>query len=333
MRGLDRAVALGVVHRPHEPRPHGVLDLVLVDARCSARSRAARTSSAGRARAPRARRRACTPRRRARTGRRSRCRPRRRRCRPERSAHGSATATGLYEPPPSAAYAPARPSASAAATSNGAACLTVAPPPARAGRAPPARARHRAGTSSRTRSSLPIELVDERGLERPVRRLVMALERRRDVRHAALRALDFGEHVLRDPQLVERRNAAVEHGCGAGRERLVLVPVERRREQRREQEQAEHDAGVPGRDRPPAVQHLRRAPGSARSVSAESVSPRPTPTSTCGGTVHSQFAHAAGARARRARPRRGSRRRQRERGGPRSARRSASQGWPRAASR
>ena len=62
-------------------------------------------------------------------------------------------------------------------------------------------------------------------------------------------------------ELLERRDPAVEHGRGAGRERVVLVPLEIGGEDRRQQEQPEHDARVPCGDRPAAVHRLRGAAG------------------------------------------------------------------------
>ncbi len=71
-----------------------------------------------------------------------------------------------------------------------------------------------------------------------------------------VRAVDLVEHVLRDTELVERRDLAVEHDGGTRANRLVAVLVERGRQHRREQQQAEDDAGVSCGERPAAVNDL-----------------------------------------------------------------------------
>ena len=71
-----------------------------------------------------------------------------------------------------------------------------------------------------------------------------------------LRLVDCDEDVARDTDLLERIDLAVEHDRGAGGERVVLVPLEVGREERREQDEAEHDARVARGDRPAAVHRL-----------------------------------------------------------------------------
>ena len=92
---------------------------------------------------------------------------------------------------------------------------------------------------------------------RPVR------ERLRDVRQLSplLGLVHLVEHVLRDAKLVERRDPAVEHLRGARTHRLVSAVFERRREHRREQEQAEHDSCMPCGQRPATVHDLFGAAG------------------------------------------------------------------------
>ncbi len=71
--------------------------------------------------------------------------------------------------------------------------------------------------------------------------------------------VDRDEDVPCDADLVERRDVAVQDGSRSGRERVVLVPVEIRGEDRRQQEQSEHDPRVSRGDRPAAVDGLPRA--------------------------------------------------------------------------
>ena len=85
----------------------------------------------------------------------------------------------------------------------------------------------RAGERARDRA---VELILEAGDERaPLVVVRPALERALDVGQLAdlVRAIDLGEDVLRDAELVERRDLAVEDDGRAGADRLVAVLLER----------------------------------------------------------------------------------------------------------
>ena len=104
-----------------------------------------------------------------------------------------------------------------------------------------------------------VELILHRREQRSVVIVVRpVLERRRDVRQLSplLGLVHLDEHVLRDAQLVERGDPAVEHFGGARADRLVSAVLERRGEHRCEQEQPEHNAGMPCGERPAAVHDL-----------------------------------------------------------------------------
>ena len=66
---------------------------------------------------------------------------------------------------------------------------------------------------------------------------------------------------MREAQLLDRRNPAVEYLSHARPQRLVLVAVESSREHGREQEQPEHDARVTRCERPASVHDLLRPAG------------------------------------------------------------------------
>ena len=107
-----------------------------------------------------------------------------------------------------------------------------------------------------------VELILELRAELPVRGVVGMVDDRLDVGDPRLEScLVDGDHdVTGDSELLERRDPAVEDHGGARCERVLLVALEIRGEDRRQQQEAEHDACVPGGDRPAAVHGLGRAP-------------------------------------------------------------------------
>ena len=122
------------------------------------------------------------------------------------------------------------------------------------------REEERARERARDRAvELILEAVDERA---PLVVVRPALERALDVGELAdlVGAVDLVEDVLRDAELVERGDVAVEDDGRARADRLVPVLLERGRQDGREEEQPEHDAGVPGGERPAAVHDLIRPP-------------------------------------------------------------------------
>ena len=89
-------------------------------------------------------------------------------------------------------------------------------------------------------------------------------ERRRDHRHAAVGVADAIADRGAESDLVLRRQARVEQQRRAGELRVLRVLFQVGGEDRRQQHQPEHDAGVTRGDRPAAVDRLRRAPAQRR---------------------------------------------------------------------
>jgi hypothetical protein len=108
-----------------------------------------------------------------------------------------------------------------------------------------------------------VELILELGLQVGERRVVPPAHHLVDRRNPRLllRFVDRDEDVSGDADLGERRDAAVEHDRGPGRERVVLGPLEVGGEDRRQQQQPHDDTRVARCDRPTAVNRLRRSSG------------------------------------------------------------------------
>ena len=112
-----------------------------------------------------------------------------------------------------------------------------------------------------------VELVLERAEERAYSSVVgPALEGARDVGQspASSAASTASSTSCARRSLSSGGIAAVEDLGGAGADRLVPVLLEGRRQQRREQEEPEHDAGVARRERPAAVDDLLRPAAQVR---------------------------------------------------------------------
>ena len=244
-----------------------------------------------RARAPRGTRRACTRRRRARRARPARGLLRRRRGRATRASR-----TGRRPASARRTRRPGRGTRRCTAATRRARRGTAPAPHspcsrarARAARAPQAPAPRRAkngpeNASVTARSSWSSSAPAATG----TRPCPAVLERGGDVGHLPFGSLDLDEHVLRDAELVERRDrlsstaaapapsasswfrSSAAAKTGESRSRPTTTPAWR-------------EAIV----QPPCTTCADR-PASARSVSATSVSPRPAPTRICGGTVQPQ---------------------------------------------